>query len=390
MSQPDASNLAANTATVAEPEPVPSAAPHEPTRTGFNPPLIAGLVVASLLAWLIGWAALSPPPPAAEPEKARIVVEISLAVAPAPPATEAKPAPEPKPAAEAKPAAPAPPTPAAPLPLVAPATPPERTAVAVAPAPRAPPAALRTVPGEARKAWQVHGRPFANTEGKPVIVVVMTSLGLAANATRSAIELPGEITLAFVPYARRLDEWVALARAAGHEVLVDMPMEPQNFPAQDPGPQALLTSLSAGENIGRLEWALGRAVGFVGVVNHMGSKFTESPNHLTPVLESLRDRGLIFLDSRSSTASVAARVATAVTVPRVINDRFIDNEASRDAIDEQLATLEAVARRSEVAVGMARPYPVTIERLSAWLKTLPAKGFAVAPITAVLDRQADR
>lgn len=237
-------------------------------------------------------------------------------------------------------------------------------------------------------AWQRLARPFPADETRPRIAVVLAGLGLSEAATTAAIQqLPAEVTLSFSPYSNRLDTYIAMARAAGHEVLLDLPMEPVSFPRDDPGPQALLTSLSQDNNAQRLAWTLGRAEGYLGVATYMGSRFTTSAEHLRPVLAELKRRGLLLLDSRAAPDSLAAALAAEAGVPHAINDRFVDNEASRVAIDGRLQQIERIARTSGVAVAMGYAYPVTIERLSAWSRSLSGKGLILAPISAVVGRQ---
>ncbi len=244
---------------------------------------------------------------------------------------------------------------------------------------------------DGRKPWQAYAAPFEAPATLPRIAVVIADMGLSSAATEAAIQtLPGPVTLAFSPYAARLGEWMRLARAAGHEVLLSVPMEPMEYPANDPGPHTLLTRLTPDQNQARLEWALSRVTGYVGVTNHMGSRLTIDSDTLRPILITLRDRGLMFLDSRSSARSLAARLAAEIGLPRAINDRFIDNRASRAAIDDRLGEIEAIARKEGFAVAMGFPYPVTLERLRAWVPTLEKKGFALAPITAVVNRQPTR
>jgi polysaccharide deacetylase 2 family uncharacterized protein YibQ len=249
---------------------------------------------------------------------------------------------------------------------------------------------LPRVAPDGRKAWQAYARPFDANDQRPRISIIVGNLGLSGAATEGAIQrLPGAVTLSFSPYARGLDNWIALARAAGHEVLLDLPMEPINFPASDPGPDTLLTSLTAEQNRTRLHSLLGRVSGYVGVVNHMGSRFTTSAPHLRPILTELRDRGLMFIDSRSSLRSVAARTASDLKLPRAINNRFIDAEASRTAIDARLTELERIARLSGFAVGISQAFPVTLDRLARWTRTLQDKGFALAPASAMVNAQPD-
>ncbi len=247
----------------------------------------------------------------------------------------------------------------------------------------------RPVPPDPNLPWRRNKQPFDETDSRPRIAVVLTGLGLASTVTEAAIkELPPGVTLSFTPYSRKLNQWVALARVNGHEVLLDLPMEPTTYPDDDPGPQALLTALSSQQNLDRLHWTLNRTTGYVGVVPTMGSRFAASEKHMTPILKALKDRGLLFLDSRASDDSVAARLASEIGVPRAINDRPLDwAQASRVAIDARLVQLENVARSEGFAVAMGRPYPVTIERLREWAKGLNARGLVLAPISAVADRQ---
>lgn len=243
---------------------------------------------------------------------------------------------------------------------------------------------LPAIGKDGREPWRVYARPFDHKDTRPRIAITINWLGLSGAATETAIQqLPGGVTLAFAPYAENLARWVELARAAGHEVLLNLPMEPLNYPANDPGPQTLLTSLSPARNLDRLEWTLSRGTGYVGVTNYMGSRFTTSAAALKPVLQALKGRGLLFLDSRSSSRSLVSEVAAELGLPWVENNRFLDNQASRVAIDKELAALETMARVQGHAIGIGFPYPVTLERLAAWIPTLERKGFVLVPVSAV-------
>jgi len=237
--------------------------------------------------------------------------------------------------------------------------------------------------------WRRNRQPFNETDPRPRIAVVLTGLGLASEVTKAAIEeLPGGVTLSFTPYSRNLTHWVAQARLNGHEVMLDLPMEPTSYPDDDPGPQGLLTALSPRQNLDRLRWMLDRAIGYVGLAGVMGSRFAASREHMGPVLEELRERGLLFLDNRASDRSLAAQIASEIGVPNAVNDRSLDRtQASRVAIDARLVQVENVARGEGFAVTMGRAYAVTIERLRDWAKGLEARGFALAPISALANRQ---
>lgn len=248
---------------------------------------------------------------------------------------------------------------------------------------------LPKIAPDGRQAWQVYARPFTAPDKKVTkIAVIMAGLGLSETQTLAAIQqLPGAVTLSFAPYARNLGDWIAQSRAAGHEVLLELPMEPFDYPDNDPGPHTLLTSLSTPDNIERLNWLLGRFPGYVGVTNFMGAKFTANEQKLVPILQNLKDRGLLYLDAKVDRKSVAARVAKELKVPIATNNRFIDREASRVSIDARLYELERISKSVGSAVGLAFPYPVTVERLAAWIATLEKKGFVLAPVTAIANSQ---
>ncbi|MEK9646871.1 MAG: divergent polysaccharide deacetylase family protein, partial [Alphaproteobacteria bacterium] len=239
---------------------------------------------------------------------------------------------------------------------------------------------------EGRAPWRVYAKPFDTADKRPRVAIVVTGLGLSAAATESAIQgLPGAVTLAFAPYTTDLNRWISLARAAGHEVLLNVPMEPINYPAYDPGPQTLLTSLNEQGNLDRLFWNLSRGTGYVGVIDFMGSRFTMSRPHLAPVLAALRDRGLLYLDSSSAGRSVVARAAPDIRVPWAAATVVLDERASRVGIDSRFGALEREAKRAGRAIGIASPYPVSLERIAAWTRQLRARGIAIAPVSAMVQ-----
>jgi polysaccharide deacetylase 2 family uncharacterized protein YibQ len=244
---------------------------------------------------------------------------------------------------------------------------------------------LPRIAEDGREPWKVYARPFPVERDRPRIAILLQDLGLSQEQTNAAIQqLPGSVTLGFTPYARRLEQWIGLSRAAGHEVLLQLPMEPFDFPTSDPGPHTLLTSVGPDENLERLEFLLSRFTGYVGVYNRMGDRFTSSVESLLPVLQSIHERGLLFIDARTSGASVAGRLANELGLPHALNNREIDQVASRVEIDAKLIDLENIARQQGQALGIARPYPVTIERLAQWAASLEEKGIDLAPVSALI------
>lgn len=336
----------------------------------------------------LGWIALAPPrAPAAK--LAQVLVPMPPPPAPPKPVTASIPPVPPPPAQPQQPAPAAEPVAA----LPPPPAPPRRDRSSAQPLLPAPdPALVETGPQgplpiigrDGRQPWRVYGRPFDRADKRPRIAIIITGLGPSGAATETSInELPGAITLAFDPYAHRLGEWIDRARAAGHEVLLSLPMEPVDYPRQDPGPYTLLTSLSPRENLERLDWVLSRVTGYVGLTNMMGSRFTTSQSNLIPVMDELKKRGLMFVDGRASEQSVAGALAQSMGVPRVTADDTIDADTTRDAIDRHLQQLASLAKRNGAALGIGYAYPVTLERVALWAKSLAEEEIVLAPASAL-------
>lgn len=237
-------------------------------------------------------------------------------------------------------------------------------------------------------AWQEYARPFSGSDDKPKIALLVMDIGLNSKNSESAInDLPGQVDMAFSPYGRNLQSWMDKAREKGHEGFLMVPTEPLNYPSNDPGPHTLVSDISSRDNLLRLDWVLSQLTGYVGVVNHMGSKFTASEEALTPILEDLKQRGLMIIDSRSTRFSLAARIARRINMPRAVNDRYIDNELSSQAIQSQLTELEKTATTFGAALGLARATPITINEIQKWAFSLESKNIELVPVTAIANRQ---
>ena len=230
-------------------------------------------------------------------------------------------------------------------------------------------------------------KPQASRPDVPRIAIVIEGLGIGANSTNEALaKLPSEITAAFSPYGADPERWVARARGEGREVLLQVGMEPFDFPDNDPGPQTLLTSNAAELNIDRLHWFLSRFQGYVGVTNLMGARFTATDQALAPVLRDIGKRGLIYFDDGSSPRSVAGQISGAHNVAFARADAVLDAVPTTSSIDNALARLEQTARSRGVAIASASALPVTIDRIANWARGAEARGFALVPISAVANR----
>ncbi|MGH7087395.1 MAG: divergent polysaccharide deacetylase family protein, partial [Stellaceae bacterium] len=236
--------------------------------------------------------------------------------------------------------------------------------------------------------WQVYARPFDAKDTRPRLAIVVAGLGLDVKATAAAIaDLPPAVSLAFSPYAHDLDALIAAARAKGHEVLLGLPLEPADYPDRDPGPDTLLTALTPQQNLARLRRIMGRGADYVGFLTVMGDRFTADSASIEPVLQALKARGLLYIDDAGPETSAAGRLARALGMAWAVTDRRLDTEPEATAVDQVLADLERQARAQGAALGLGRLYPVTVAQVSAWAKTLDAKGVALAPASAIVHRQ---
>lgn len=223
--------------------------------------------------------------------------------------------------------------------------------------------------------------------GQPRVAIVIDDIGPNYRESLAAIStLPKEITLAFLPYAEQLDTLTRRARAAGHEMIVHMPMEPENMKGNNPGPEALTLDLEPEQIRARVVAALERMNGEIGLNNHMGSRFTASVAGMQIVAEELAKRDLLFLDSRTTPQSVGIEVATANNLRFAGRDVFLDNEAEVDLIEIQLRTLERLARVQGHAIAIGHPYPQTLAALKAWLPGARERGVEIVPLSALAKR----
>jgi polysaccharide deacetylase 2 family uncharacterized protein YibQ len=219
----------------------------------------------------------------------------------------------------------------------------------------------------------------------PVVAIVVGGLGVGAAKTADAImKLPPAVTLAFTPYGSDPAKQTERARAQRHEILLQIPMEPFDYPDNDPGPQTLLTTLEPDQNLDRLYWHLSRFEGYAGIANFMGARFVVTDAVMQPVIREAAKRGLGYLDDGSAPRSVAASLATGLAMPFAAADMSIDAVPTAVEIDRALAKLEGLAKERGLAVGVASALPISIERIGAWTRTLESHGVMLAPLTTVM------
>jgi hypothetical protein len=328
----------------------------------------AGLVAAGLALVLLGWR-LSSGPGEAELVSAA-VFEQALPARPAALAAQSasrsvQPAPGPVPG---------------PVPGKDPITPATADLALVEASPDGP---LPRIGTDGRRPLAAYARPQPPVPDRPQVAILVRGLGLQIDATNAAINLPGTISLQFSPYSDDLPGLFDRARLAGHEVLLDLPMQPTDYPASDLGPQTLLAAAAPADNQARLRQILVRAPGYIGLAGE-GGPFAQSPS-AEPVLQILAERGLGLVEIGSDgLAPIAARLG----LPYVASAAVIDREPSAGTIDLALVALEQTAKAKGSALGVAEPYPISLARLTEWIASLEARGLTLVPVSQLLLAQA--
>jgi uncharacterized protein len=247
------------------------------------------------------------------------------------------------------------------------------------PVPRIAADGARPADAFARPVQPLPGKPDA-----PRIALLVSGLGVSAATSADAIaKLPEAVTLAFVPYGADVAALATRARTGGHEIVLQVPMEPFDYPDNDPGPQTLLTTLTPQQNIDRLYTVMSKIQGYVGLTNTMGARFTASEDALSPILRETSKRGLIYIDDGANPRSSAGRIAGAGSLPFVRTDVVLDTVPTPKEIDRALDRLEMAARDRGFAVGMASALPVSIDHIAAWAKAAEGRGILLVPISAI-------
>ncbi len=245
---------------------------------------------------------------------------------------------------------------------------------------------LPKVARNGRKPWQAYGRPVPKDvllSDRPKVAIVIGGLGLNSKTTQRAIrELPGVITLAFAPHAKSLQTRINMARRAGHEVLLQVPMEPWGYPEVNPGPKTLLASAGKRQTLSALHWFMGRATGYVGLVNYSGQKFLSEGPALSHVLHEVKRRGLLFLDDGSAAKSLSPELAMVIGLPPLAATVRLDVDRDPFAIQARLAELEERAARKGRAIGIGNAFPETLEALQDWLSGLQRR-IDIVPLSAM-------
>lgn len=237
---------------------------------------------------------------------------------------------------------------------------------------------------DGRRPIDVYARPWSGARGARIAIVI-GGLGVSQTGTQNAVhKLPPEITLAFAPQGNSIGRWMQESRRRGHEIVMQLPLEPFDYPNVNPGRNTLTVAASAEENLENLRWTLSRTTNYTGVMNYMGARFAADPAAMKPVMAELGRRGLLYLDDGSSARSAAPELALESAVPFAVGDTVIDQTRERGAILDKLDELERTARAKGFAIGTGSAFDVTVDAVAAWASEVRKRGIEIVPISAVV------
>jgi polysaccharide deacetylase 2 family uncharacterized protein YibQ len=240
---------------------------------------------------------------------------------------------------------------------------------------------LPIISGNGLKSWQYYAKPYERKGSLPMIAIIVGGLGANKAVAESALALPETVTLSFSPYARDIGNWVIAARASGHEMMLDLPLELSTYPASDPGPYGLLVGNNAAENSQRLSWLMSRFAGYIGFLMPQNEAFSSNNEGFKALLKTLAERGLMLVIGNEPAKSETKSAITDSKVANIVADVLIDEELSPDAIQMRLLSLQQIAKERGFAVGVAQPYPITMQQLAAWSAKLEQAGFVLVPVS---------
>ncbi|MFD1254877.1 Divergent polysaccharide deacetylase [Devosia equisanguinis] len=244
--------------------------------------------------------------------------------------------------------------------------------------------AIPRISGTGTRPFEAY-RNAAPVVSGPKVAIIVTGLGINEQGSLDAIgQLPPDVTLAFAPYGRQLQNTVSAARSSGHEVMLEIPLEPFDYPQNDPGPHTILTGEAPRANLEKLFWLMARFGGYFGVINNMGARFTASGTDFSPIMEELGARGIGYIDDGSSNRSVAQQLSSTNKVPFAKASLIIDANPSRQAILAALASLENQAMESGGAIGIVSALPISVQAVTEWSQDLQARGITLVPASALM------
>lgn len=234
---------------------------------------------------------------------------------------------------------------------------------------------------ETQTPFSIYRRPFLLNQGRKFIAVIIADFGLSSSLSDMMIEnLPADVSFILSPYSQEPEKWTQAARQEGHEIWLNLPMENENFPLEDPGAKGLLTRVSIQYNHERLQWLLGRTTGYAGVAVYSDRALENAGSMFNNIAHDLFKRGLGYLELNTQTQSYFKDMAEDLYVPRITAQHTLD------FVDVQSVKQQAVVNQIQDIGGsvvVVRPSPNNISALKKWLATLQDEGVQIVPVSAL-------
>lgn len=243
---------------------------------------------------------------------------------------------------------------------------------------------LPVIGSDGGKPWRYYSKPFERKRNQPMVAVVVSGLGLNREVTEDALNLHEYVTVSFSPYARDISSWRAATRATGHEMLIDLPLQPANYPLSDPGPYGLILEKGDVEAVRRMQWMMTRFPTSIGFLTPQNEAFTSNDEAMKMLLQSLANRGLMLVMGREPPRKETKDLLDASHTAHAVAGIWLDEEPSGVAIQARLTQLEEQAKKNGYAIGFAQSYPLTLSQLAAWSGSLAGKGIVLVPVSAIV------
>lgn len=225
----------------------------------------------------------------------------------------------------------------------------------------------------------------SGTIGANRVALIVGGLGISQTGTQAAIkDLPSEITLGFSPFGNSLQRWMQAARREGHEVVLQLPMEPLGYPTINPGPRTLTSQATAGQNLQNLRWSMARMTNYPVVVNYLGAGLSNKPEAMRPILDEIRRRGLGYIDDGSVRSSRAIEIAKEMSLPHAQGAMVMDVSREESRIRANLRNLEAIAKQTGFAIGTATAFPRSVDVIKQWASEAQKRGILIVPVSNLL------
>lgn len=226
---------------------------------------------------------------------------------------------------------------------------------------------------------------FVSAEHHDYIAIIIDDLGHSFKKGQAFIDLPAPLTFAILPHTAHSKKIALSAHAAQKEVILHLPMaNVKNTPI---GPGGLTANQHRAEFLTALDSAINDVPHAKGINNHTGSYLTQQPEQMVWLMKDMKQRGLFFVDSRTTPNSVAEDIAEDFNVFTSSRDVFLDNERTFDNIDRSFKKLIEKAKQNGTAIGIGHPYPETLSYLQETLPDLEAQGIKVLPTSSLIALQ---